>query len=46
MQCEQSFLQVLFVKEKRIAMIEGYHRRLDATVASFQVSRVWFLASD
>jgi len=44
-QDEQGFLKALFVKEHRIAMIEGYHRRLSTAVASFQVTRILVFTS-
>jgi hypothetical protein len=44
-QDKQFFLQALFAKDRRIAMIEGYHRRLNTAVASFQVSQAYSLCS-
>jgi hypothetical protein len=31
------FIKMLFVKEERIVQIQGFHRRLETSVAAFQV---------
>jgi len=37
-QISAGFLQLLYSKDERISMIEGYHRRISAIADAFQVS--------